>query len=181
MEVLSVIIVILIVLFFIQLSKAKKRKAKQEEFSAFNSATLKHITGLTTVPQGENVDVFTMKDSFVIQYKEFHYAIPIDRVTSAAALTESEIVQKDKSVVGRAVVGSIFGPLGTIIGGASAFSGKGKKNAKGSYLVIEYLSADGESKIACFENLSMKKVREIADTINTQLFCIKSNNGIVTL
>ena len=65
-----------------------------------------------------------------------------DQITGTDIYSEDEIIEKSKSVVGRAAIGSLFGPLGGIIGG---MSGMGKKQVTQTkyYYVISYISASG--------------------------------------
>ena len=82
---------------------------------------------------------------------------------------KTELVQKPKSVIGRAVVGGvIFGGVGAIVGAAS---GTGTKTEKKThlYFIISYTSSDGEDKYIQFEDTRMykglklsKKLKELA-------------------
>ncbi|WP_201723593.1 zinc ribbon domain-containing protein [Spirosoma sp. 209] len=60
------------------------------------------------------------------------------QVISIKQTTKSELVNMDKSVIGRAVVGGlILGPLGAVVGGMSGIGSKQKVQDK-SYLVLNY-------------------------------------------
>lgn len=82
---------------------------------------------------------------------------------------KTELIQKPKSVIGRALVGGmIFGGTGAVIG---AVSGTGMKTEKKThlYFIISYTSSDGEDKYIQFEDTRMykglklsKKLKELA-------------------
>lgn len=70
---------------------------------------------------------------------------------------KTELIQKPKSVIGRAVVGGvIFGGVGAIVGAAS---GTGTKTGKKThlYFIISYTSSDGEDKYIQFEDTRVYK------------------------
>ena len=82
---------------------------------------------------------------------------------------KTELIQKPKSVIGRALVGGmIFGGTGAVIG---AVSGTGTKIEKKThlYFIISYTSSVGEDKYIQFEDTRMykglklsKKLKELA-------------------
>jgi len=66
------------------------------------------------------------------------------QITNAAVVREQEIIEIDKSVVGRAIVGGLLlGPLGAEIGGISGV-GKKKKTKYSCYLIINYIPSASE-------------------------------------
>ena len=92
-----------------------------------------------------------------------------DQITDVFYGGKNELIQKPKSVIGRAVVGGvIFGGIGAIVG---ATSGTGTKTEKKThlYFIISYTSSDGEDKYIQFEDTRMykglklsKKLKELA-------------------
>ena len=89
-----------------------------------------------------------------------------DQITDVFYGGKTELVQKPKSVIGRAVVGGvIFGGVGAIVGAAS---GTGTKTEKKTHLYF-ITSSDGEDKYIQFEDTRMykglklsKKLKELA-------------------
>ena len=89
-----------------------------------------------------------------------------DQITDVFYGGKTELVQKPKSVIGRAVVGGvIFGGVGAIVGAAS---GTGTKTEKKTHLYF-IISSDGEDKYIQFEDTRMykglklsKKLKELA-------------------
>lgn len=75
-----------------------------------------------------------------------------DQITAAEEITEQEVSEKSKSVIGRAAVGGlVLGPLGAVIGGLSGTGNKSKTEYK-RYFVLNYLSAENsEPKAISFE------------------------------
>lgn len=77
--------------------------------------------------------------------------IPYADITAVTILTDKEIAEQSKSVVGRAVVGGILlGPLGAIVGGMSGIGNKQKTVSK-YYFIINYTDCSGDIKVASFE------------------------------
>lgn len=78
------------------------------------------------------------------------YNLAFEKLTNIGILTDREILEKQKSVVGRAVVGGLLlGPLGSIVGGMSGIGSK-KKSTLRNFLVINYMSC-GVPNVLTFE------------------------------
>lgn len=78
------------------------------------------------------------------------YKIPLNNLIETIITTEIELIEKNKSVVGRGVVGGlIFGPAGLLLGGMSGIGSK-KQNKKQTIYVISYVSSNGEIKNITF-------------------------------
>lgn len=74
-----------------------------------------------------------------------------DQVTAAEKVNEKQIMEVDKSVVGRAVVGGVLlGPLGVMVGGASGIGTK-RKTVYKDFFVVNYTAASGEPAALSFE------------------------------
>lgn len=72
-------------------------------------------------------------DPFYIRYEQ---------ICGVAIVTEKEVIEANKSVVGRAVVGGVLlGPLGAVVGGISGVGSK-KETVNRGYLVINYHQTD---------------------------------------
>lgn len=76
--------------------------------------------------------------------------LPIERITCTDIYTEKELIEKSKSVVGRAAVGSLFGPVGAIIGAISG-SGTSKRMKSHLYYTISFTSKDGTPAMITLE------------------------------
>lgn len=78
---------------------------------------------------------------------------------------QTEIVEKSKSAIGRAVAGGLlFGGVGAVVG---AVSGTGKKEKKVNkfYFIISYTSSAGEEKLLQFEDTRLYKGRKVANKL----------------
>lgn len=74
-----------------------------------------------------------------------------EQIVAANVVTEKEIIESDKSVVGRAIVGGVLlGHLGAIVGGMSGIGNKTKANTH-YFMVINYESNTEETKVLSFE------------------------------
>lgn len=68
------------------------------------------------------------------------YKIPLKNIVECGFVTEKELVEVGKSVVGRGAVGGfLFGPAGLVLGGLSGVGSKKKEKTVGLF-VITYLS-----------------------------------------
>lgn len=86
-------------------------------------------------------DVLTKKDA----------QLSLGQIKNVFYGTETEIIEKNKSVVGRALVGSLFSPVGTVVGAISGVGTK-KKKVNHTYFVIVYMSSEGIEKTIKFED-----------------------------
>ncbi len=113
-------------------------------------ASLKHLEGLKGIPEGvlrvlkvapEDNKLYISPNSKSKNVIE----IELDDINFIEKMNMSEVTEKNKSVVGRAVVGGLLGPLGAIVGGISGVGSK-KKNKDVGILIIGY----GEDKQISF-------------------------------
>ena len=110
------------------------------------------VDGIPGIPSGFAVAVGVDNDRLTIRKrasKEEPYSLSLSKLTNVSILTDKEILEKQKSVGGRAVVGAlVLGPLGAIVGGMSGIGTK-KKTQTHTYLIINYFSE--EEKVLSFE------------------------------
>lgn len=80
------------------------------------------------------------------------FKIDASRIISLDVITEKNIIDKQKSVVGRGIAGSIlFGDVGLLLGGLSG-AGKKQKEISDYFFVISYYGKDNsEIKTLTFE------------------------------
>jgi len=111
--------------------------------------------------------------------------LPLERIVAIAEVAEKEIVEKSKSVLGRAFVGGILlGPVGAIVGGTSGV-GKKEKAKYSILLVINYKSkSSDEVEAVVFDTrglLNVKKFIELVKgrSINIAQPQLQSNEPII--
>ena len=94
---------------------------------------------------------------------------------------KTELIQKPKSVIGRALVGGmIFGGTGAVIG---AVSGTGTKTEKKThlYFIISYTSSDGEDKYIQFEDTRMYKGLKLSKKLKELVHIESKSTGNIQL
>ena len=94
---------------------------------------------------------------------------------------QTEIVEKSKSPIGRAVAGGLlFGGVGAVVG---AVSGTGKKEKKVSkfYFIISYTSSAGEEKLLQFEDTRLYKGRKVANKLKELVGITAGSQDIISL
>ncbi len=120
------------------------------------SVNVSSFDGIEVLPRGLAIKLIADDDnneilikSRVIKKPEVH--LKYDKITGINVITEKEILEKNKSVVGRAALGGVLlGPLGAILGGMSGIGSKEKAD-KHYFIVINYKSKDDDIKVISFE------------------------------
>ncbi|MFA6867431.1 MAG: hypothetical protein WCR54_07950 [Clostridia bacterium] len=93
----------------------------------------------------ENLQIKCKKDIYPPAY------VPLERITNVGFINDKEIIEKSKSVGGRAFVGGILlGPVGAIVGGMSGIGNKKNTHSR-CYMVVNYKSTSGELNAITFE------------------------------
>ena len=113
----------------------KEKSIKEKKVKVLKLKDIKHIEGISSLREEENVVLNVDDKEFTIISNIGNFNIALDRIVNAGILNKKEIEQKNKSVFGRALVGSVVG-----LGFLGALSGIGQKvKTKYNYfLVINY-------------------------------------------
>ncbi len=99
------------------------------------------------------------------QIENVIFTLNYNQIENVIFTTESKIVEKEKSIAGRIIAGSILlGNTGAIIGAASSLKPKQKRELT-SYFIIAYKSSSGESAFLIFEDISALKGRKLANKL----------------
>lgn len=124
---------------------------------------------------GDMVDVALYEDHLIIMSPVLKQEIKLNysQVTDVYYGLETEIVEKNKSVIGRAVAGGLlFGGIGAVVGGISGTGTKGKKE-RHFYFIISYTSSTGEDNFIQFEDTRLykgvkvaKKLKELCNVVD---------------
>lgn len=95
-----------------------------------------------------------------------------DQIRDVVYTSDIETISKSKSPIGRAIAGGLlFGGAGAIVGAISGSGVKEKKQYK-FYLIINYISKDGEEKFLQYEDQTigagMKLYKALKEKANLQ-------------
>lgn len=160
-----------IVVLVNQARNNKKIKQEAIDRGAYDGVACKHIEGLGIGDKSCNIFAFENEIQIEAANKST-FRIPIERVRAFVTKSQQEFEDVDRSVVGRAVVGTLLVPgLGTIVGGMSGLKNKKKKKGgKSFYLIINYVDASGELKGVTFQDdLNITRLTSFTKTVNDKL------------
>ena len=115
-------------------------------FSKKNQITFAMEDGLDNIKKGSVVTLTLLDDGLTIKQnltKNVSH-LKYGQITNIGTVKEEEIIEKNKSVIGRAVVGDLLlGPLGAVVGGMSGIGTKQKKKSR-LYFIINYDDDDDD-------------------------------------
>lgn len=142
-------VVIAIVVLYSIISSSIKRSRKEKREGIISKAQLQVIQGISGTTEGQFAFLRLYDDRVTVNEQQ---TIPLSRIKEAVVFTQRDIENKDKSVVGRAIIGTaLLGPLGAVVGGISGV-GKKEKKITIEYLAIHYTNKDGVVDTAVFKN-----------------------------
>ncbi len=129
---------------------------------------------------GDMVDVALYDDYLIIKSPILKQEIKLNynQITDVFYGLETEIIEKNKSVIGRAVAGGLlFGGVGAIVGGVSGTGTKEKKE-RHFYFIISYTSSTGEDKFIQFEDTRLYRGVKVANKLKElcNITNVKNNN-----
>lgn len=153
-----ILIVFLGALGFI-LSRRNAKEAKKIGAKIYTVAV--HLYGIPGMGEKELVSLFFADDKLVIKSKKKTFDLFYNKLTAIKAVKQTDLIQKDRSVIGRGVAGGLLlGPAAAIVGGLSAVGRK--KNVKGELLIINYLPSEGEEpKVIIFDLQKLSNPKRI--------------------
>lgn len=122
------------------------------------TSNFKLIDGLTNWPQNILIISIEIYDDCLMFWRaatskqnQSPMILKIKSILSTEYLTEKEIVEKSKNVVGRAATGALlFGPVGALIGGMSGV-GNSQKQKSHIYYIIHFINAQEKEAIITLE------------------------------
>lgn len=168
MDLALIVIIVMFALVVIGFMHRRKIASKAKKLGSMEYGLALHMYGLPMVSQYALVELFFTDEKVIIEANKNTFELAYSQITAAESVRKSDLLQKDKSVIGRAIVGTIlpFGLAGTIVG---AISGVGKKKIKGDFLILNYLSS-GESKpnVLIFDIKNFAKANKLAKLIKSK-------------
>jgi hypothetical protein len=151
--------------------KIEEKNKLLKEVGAEEYIRVTHVEGLGIVP---NVacNLFRFNDKIMIDAGHSKFELQFDRLRAAVVKTEQEITEKGKSVLGRALIGTLLLPgLGTIIGGMTGIGNKKIRGTNNYYLILNYIDSKGELSAVMFQN--------ILNDFELRRFCLEVNKTLV--
>ena len=128
---------------------------------------------------GDMVDVALYGDHLIIKggINKQEITLNYNQITDVFYGYKTEIVESNKSVIGRAVAGGLlFGGVGAVVGAVSGTGPKEKKQTS-LYFIISYKSSNGEDAFIRFEDTRRYKGKKVAAELK-KLCNIQEQNQI---
>ena len=124
----------------------------------------KLLDGLGKNSSGDMVDVALYDDHLIIKggISKQEITLNYNQITDVFYGYKTEIVETNKSVIGRAVAGGLlFGGVGAVVGAVSG-TGPNEKKQTSLYFIISYVSSNGEDAFIRFEDTRRYKGKKVA-------------------
>lgn len=122
----------------------------------------KLVEDVAHLKAGNMFDVALYDEYMEIKAPAGNVKLKYDQITDVYYGLETEIVEKSKSVIGRAVTGGLlFGGAGAVVGAISG-SGTKEKKVRKLMFIISYRAADGQDAFVTFEDTRMYKGAKVA-------------------
>lgn len=150
--VIIVCIIISIICFFIL-----KSANSAAENGSLSSTQVIYLNGFPDYQSGVEVKIQANTNTFTIDNK---YHIPIQKITDIKIAKTKQLTDKQKNIIGRAIIGTLIGgEIGGIIGGMSGI-GTAKKTEDVEILYITYKDQNENEKNISFAitNLAEKSL-----------------------
>lgn len=177
-QVMPFLLIIAVIAFFV-VRRNRNIQSKANEYNAVASIQVMHKLGVPGLNSGSLTTLYLGEKKLRIESGDTNFELPVDRLRAAAAKTHTELLQKQKSIAGRAVVGGLLlGPVGAIVGG---MTGIGKKEQKGNYLVLNYVTRDGDVDAMVFWCGSLSVAEKFAKTASASILTQNTVDGVVQL
>lgn len=132
---------------------------------------------------GDMVDVALYDDHLIVMSPVLKQEIKLnyDQITDVFYGLETEVIEKNKSVIGRAIAGGLLlGGVGAVVGGISGTGTKTKKE-RHFYFIISYTSSTGEDKFIQFEDTRLYKGVKVANKLKELCNITSVSNGNIQL
>jgi|SRR5690606_1242986 len=160
------VLLLSILIFFTLIYPKIKMSSDAKAMGANKSLTATHMHGIDFLDSQSKVSLFFTDEKLVIESGGKSIVLKYEQITAIEPIRHSDLITKDKSVIGRGVVGGVLlGPIGALVGG---MSGIGKKKQYGDFLFINYQSSiNDEIKVLIFNTNKFNKARELSSYVKT--------------
>jgi len=150
------------------IKKSKEVKLSGKHIGKIIQIGCIHIDGIPFLG-GKKVLLNLYPDKLIIsdKNKKNSYKIRMENIVDIKVKTETEISEQERNVLARAVAGGLlFGGVGAIVGGMSGIPPKKIKMIH-DFLIVDYLSKNGEQKSMMFlyRNANKKLLEEFIDAV----------------
>jgi hypothetical protein len=130
--------------------------------------SMTHIAGIPNLQEGITAHVGTKTDHLLINST---HRLSLEQVKRVQHLTELQLVEKQRSVIKRAVVGGLLlGPLAAVVGGISGIGSKQTQEIQ-NFLSIDFTDKTGEEHTAVFllSLISMEDIKRFVKDVNEKV------------
>lgn len=146
---------------------------KKKKLGVIKLPFVTYIEGLDYLSEGQQCNLVVDDEKLtIVSDKTKTFNISLERIINAGILTKKEAEMKNKSAVGRGIVGGVLtGGVGLLLGGLSGVGQKVKQKSK-YFLFINYKSKDSEDiKIITFGLMVQNErfVKQLTKRINTEI------------
>lgn len=162
-----------LIFLMIYLLKRKKNTSNTSNSSkVIKLPFVTYISGLDYLSEGQECNLTADEEKLTIKVSKTKntFNIALDQIVNAGILTKTEAEMKNKSAIGRGLVGgALTGGVGLLLGGLSGVGQKVKKKSK-YFLFINYKMKDSNDiKIITFGLLveNQRFVKQLTKKINT--------------
>ena len=143
---MAVFLIIAAVAFVFCLYKAFQPRTNNEGeiFEKFTSGN-----SFGSIGSNQAVTGVLKKDCLYIYedwHKDVNVSLPYHKITDVKVTSDVKIIEKSKSVAGRAIAGGlVLGPAGALFGGMSGIGSKQERQVS-NYILISYIPSPGEEE-----------------------------------
>jgi len=134
-----------------------------------------HVDGIPLLGAGKRILMKLYIDKIIIdavgEKEKYSYKIKINSINNIKIKTETEISERERHVLARAVAGGLlFGGVGAIVGAVSGVPGKQTKTDH-NFLVLDYTDKEGNQKSLMF--LCVSDLKQILERLDIFLHILR--------